>query len=99
MIRTLADAGGVGHQISGPHDLRRMFATTWARSLPDNIHLLQRQMGHANIGTTLIYIHNDPTVIREAINQQSVSPMSVLANQKAAQKQISASARLLPYEP
>lgn len=99
IVRTIADAGDVGDQICGPHDLRRMFATTWARSLPNNLHLLQRQMGHASMNTTLIYINNDPTIIREAINQQPVSPISVLANKKAATKQITASSRLLLVEP
>lgn len=99
IIRTIAEAGKVGDQINGPHDLRRMFATTWARRLPEHLHLLQRQMGHANLGTTLIYISNDPTIIRETLAAQPVSPMAVLAHKPPATRQITASSRALSAEP
>lgn len=43
--------------ITGPHDLRRAFATHFARLHPDQVHadLLRRQLGHANYRQTATY--------------------------------------------
>lgn len=43
--------------ISGPHDLRRAFATHFARAHPDAIHadMLRRQLGHAHYSQTASY--------------------------------------------
>jgi integrase len=42
------------------HDLRHTFGTLMARVLP--IHDVQRIMGHADIQTTMIYLHSKPMV-------------------------------------
>lgn len=85
-IIDLAEAKG---HIQGAHDLRRMFATTWARQLPEKMQLLQREMGHKEFGTTLKYILNDASDIREAMSEKPVSPVAVLAARQKAPRPIS----------
>lgn len=79
----IAELGGVRDQVHGAHDLRRMYATSWARELPSQGHLLQKQLGHANYNTTLRYVLNDPNDIREAVLQGAVTPMARLAYRQA----------------
>lgn len=89
ILCTIIDlAEQMGH-IQGAHDLRRMFATMWARQLPEQMHKLQRQMGHKELGTTLKYVLNDASDIREAMSTKPVSPVAVLAARQKAPKPIS----------
>ena len=84
ILRRIIEIAGVSDQIQGAHDLRRMFATTWSRALPEKLNLLQKQMGHANINTTLRYVLNDPTDIREAIAQRAVTPLAQLTYRRVS---------------
>jgi integrase/recombinase XerD len=88
VVRKLADWGEVADQIQGPHDLRRMFATTWGRIAEGQGSLLQKQMGHSSYATTLGYILQDPNDIREAITKKAVSPIAVLAKKAMPPKEI-----------
>lgn len=88
LIRKLAECGEVEDKIRGPHDLRRMFATTWARALPDKSHLLQKQMGHVNYNTTLRYILSDPTDMREAITAKPATPIALLSSERHVVKPV-----------
>jgi integrase len=59
VLRRTADACGI--EFTGPHDLRRTFAS---RAL-DEFDLLevQKMMGHANPSTTALYDHRDETTL------------------------------------
>lgn len=89
LLRKIAEMAGVGDQIQGAHDLRRLFATTWAKILPQQPHLLQRQMGHKKFDTTLLYIQGDPNEIREAISRQPVTPISIVKTKKHLPRRVS----------
>jgi integrase len=79
IVRELADWGEVADKIKGPHDLRRMFATTWARVSKGEGHLLQKQMGHSSYSTTLHYILQDTEDVREAIAKKPLTPIALIA--------------------
>jgi integrase len=79
ILCTLAEIAGVEEQIHGAHDLRRLFATVWARTLPGQGHLLQKQLGHTSYNTTLRYVLRDPTDIQRAMAGRAVSPLAQLA--------------------
>lgn len=49
IVKRCADAAGVA--VQGPHDLRRIFATTFARHAPGS-HLVSLQMGHTSYAQT-----------------------------------------------
>ncbi|WP_334687440.1 site-specific integrase [Mycoplasmopsis felis] len=51
-----------------PHSLRRSFAT-YLNKQGMNIQLIQRQLGHSNINTTYLYIHNNKDEIVNAYNK------------------------------
>lgn len=89
MLCKIIDLAEVKGHIQGAHDLRRMFATTWARQLPAELPKLQRQMGHSDLGTTLKYVLQDATDIREAMSGKPVSPVAVLAARQKAPRPIS----------
>ena len=57
------------HEIQGPHDLRRAFATYFARKRKGEgyDHLLSKQLGHANYHTTTLYSLQDIEDVRAAI--------------------------------
>lgn len=78
IIRTCAAHAGIAEQIRGAHDLRRLFATHWARQLPGQTYarLLQRQLGHANFAMTSQYMLLDASDILEVMSREGVSPMA-----------------------
>lgn len=88
LLDHIAEAAGVAGQIQGAHDLRRLFATTWAKILPDKIHLLQRQLGHANVNTTLLYVQSNPNDIREVLNSRPLTPISVAATKRQTPRRV-----------
>lgn len=88
MLCKIIDLAEVKGHIQGAHDLRRMFATTWARQLPAELPKLQRQMGHRDLGTTLKYVLNDASDIREVMSEKPVSPIAVLAARLKAPKPV-----------
>lgn len=71
--RALADATrryGRLAQVPGrhhPHKWRHTFATSLARS-GQNLHVIQRLLGHANIATTVRYLHADDAILRAAVD-------------------------------
>lgn len=83
VVAKIADAAGVRDRVTGPHDLRRMFATFWARRLPGKGYgeLLQKQMGHASWETTQThYLLTDIGDVLDVLESESISPISQLAD-------------------
>lgn len=80
----IAELAGVRDQISGAHDLRRMFATQWNKAAPEKPKLLQTQMGHANFQTTQRYILSDSDDVREAMTARAISPLARLAYRRVS---------------
>lgn len=79
VVASLAAIAGVADVVRGPQDLRRLYATSWARALPGHGLLLQRQMGHASWDTTQAhYIAHDVGSVLDVIESQPVSPMAQL---------------------
>ncbi len=65
MIKRLGEAAGIRKTIS-PHTLRHSFATALLRGGAD-LRIIQVLLGHADIGTTEIYIHMDDESLRQEI--------------------------------
>lgn len=80
IVKRCADASGVN--VQGPHDLRRIFATTFARYRQDAGHLLSLQMGHTSYGQTVRngYVLQDAEDVRAVL----VSPMRFIARNDSA---------------
>lgn len=55
MVYTYSDKAGISKQIS-PHTFRHTFATDLLRET-NNIRIVQKALGHADISTTQIYTH------------------------------------------
>lgn len=72
IVKKAADEAGIADQVRGPHDLRRLFATTWAQAHrgEGHVQLLQMQLGHSDVGMTLHY--SRPTF--HDVQEQFVSP-------------------------
>lgn len=85
LVVSLAIAAGVRDVIRGPHDLRRMFATLWARRLRGESYgqLLQKQLGHASWATTSQYALQDYGDVLEVMRQAAVSPLAQLATARS----------------
>jgi len=85
VVVALADAAGVRSVIRGPHDLRRMFATLWARRLRGESYgqLLQKQLGHASWATTSQYALQDYGDVLEVMRGAAVSPLAQLAQARS----------------
>jgi site-specific recombinase XerD len=68
-LRTLASAAGVRRRLA-PHQLRHAHAVELAREgVPVNI--IQRQLGHGNLGTTSLYLQGiDPSEIIETVHSR-----------------------------
>lgn len=81
VLRDIAVAAGVADKIRGPHDLRRLFATQWARQRPGPGYgaLLQRQMGHASYAMTSSYLLSDVGDIAEVMRSGRVSPVAAVS--------------------
>ena len=77
-LRRLAAGAGVRRRFA-PHQLRHAHALELAREgVPLNI--IQRQLGHANLGTTSIYLQGiDPEEIITAVRTRRAPMMSVSA--------------------
>ncbi|MET0729781.1 MAG: site-specific integrase [Solirubrobacterales bacterium] len=77
-LRRLAARAGVRRRFA-PHQLRHAHALELARQgMPLNI--IQRQLGHANLGTTSIYLQGiDPEEIIAAVRARSAPMMSASA--------------------
>lgn len=77
-LRRLAARAGVRHRFA-PHQLRHAHALELAREgIPRNI--IQRQLGHANLGTTSIYLQGiDPEEIIAAVRARRAPMMSASA--------------------
>lgn len=74
IVKRCAEQAGVS--VQGPHDLRRIFATTFARYRRDAGHLLSLQLGHSSFSQSVRngYVLPGADDIREAM----VSPMSLI---------------------
>ena len=83
VIRRLIGDAGLGGVIQGPHDLRRLFATTFARYRRGAgfDSLLSRQLGHSAYSMTAQYVLADVNDIRESL----VTPLSVVRNGNSGQ--------------
>jgi site-specific recombinase XerD len=77
-FRRLAVRAGVRRRLA-PHQLRHAHAVELAREgVPLNI--IQRQLGHANLGTTSIYLQGiDPEEIITAVHARRAPMMSASA--------------------
>ena len=77
-LRRLAARAGVRRRFA-PHQLRHAHALELAREgVPLNI--IQRQLGHTNLGTTSIYLQGiDPEEIITAVRTRRAPMMSVSA--------------------
>jgi len=81
VVAAAADRAGVRDQVRGPHDLRRMFATFWARRLPGKGYgqLLQKQLGHSSFETTAThYLLTDVGDVSDVLGAGDVSPVAQL---------------------
>lgn len=65
-------------EVRGAHDFRRLFATTWHKVQPGTTSLLQRQLGHRSIETTMLYVLDSDDMTAEMIRSQPVTPMAQL---------------------
>jgi len=76
VVRRLVDDAGLSDLIQGPHDLRRLFATTFSRHRKgaDYASLLSRQLGHSAYSMTAHYVLADTSDIKEAL----VTPLSLV---------------------
>src|ERR671915_50632 len=90
-LRRLAARAGVRRRFA-PHQLRHAHALELAREgVPLNI--IQRQLGHANLGTTSIYLQGiDPEEIITAVRTRRAPMMSVSAGLRLLPRAGSASA-------
>lgn len=81
IVRLSAEAG---HPI-GPHDLRRLYATVWSRTLRGEAYgqLLQQQLGHEDWSTTAHYSLRGVDDTLEVIRRRSVTPLAILARHEA----------------
>ncbi len=77
-LRRLAERAGVRRRFA-PHQLRHAHAVEMAREgVPLNV--IQRQLGHANLGTTSIYLQGiDPEEIIAAVHMRRAPMMSASA--------------------
>jgi site-specific recombinase XerD len=77
-FRAVAAKAGVRRRFA-PHQLRRAHALELAREgVPLNI--IQRQLGHTNLGTTSIYLQGiDPEEILSAVRARRAPMMSASA--------------------
>lgn len=80
VYKIVADASKIAGVDIETHDLRRMFATVWSRSLRGESYgqLLQKQLGHANYETTAIYALQDISDVLEVMRKENVSPLAQL---------------------
>lgn len=79
ILVTIAEAAGARHELRGAHDFRRLFATAWHRVQPAAIRLLQKQLGHSSIETTMLYVLDSDEETRELIQRTPVTPMAQLS--------------------
>jgi site-specific recombinase XerD len=77
-FRLVADRAGVRRRFA-PHQLRHAHALELAREgVP--LNLIQRQLGHTNLGTTSIYLQGiDPAEIITAVRARRAPMMSATA--------------------
>ena len=76
-VKAAMGRAGIDERGRGPHDLRRLFATEWARrrrGLGDGL-LLSQQLGHSSTATTLLYVR--PTA--DDLSAGFSSPLSRLS--------------------
>lgn len=74
----IAEIAGVRAEVHGAHDFRRMFATTWHKVQPETARLLQQQLGHSSIETTMVYVLNNSDEAYDAIHCSPITPMAQL---------------------
>lgn len=70
IVQSAASAANLGGSISGPHDLRRAFASYFARRYRGNAlaaGILSRQLGHATFDMTDQYILDDIDDLRDVV--------------------------------
>jgi len=81
MLRIVAQKAGVADQIRGPHDLRRLFATHWARERPGEGYgaLLQRQLGHSSYSMTSQYLLQQIEDVADVLREEGVSPVAAVS--------------------
>ena len=65
MVKRQAEAAGIKKTIS-PHTLRHSFATALLKGGAD-LRIIQELLGHADLGTTVIYTHMDDDSLRQEI--------------------------------
>ena len=76
MVRNAAEEAGIQeqdpvtrrHKVT-PHALRHTYATRMLR-LGFDVSEVQALLGHANLGTTSVYLHADPVRLREKVQGQ-----------------------------
>lgn len=77
-VKRLIGVAGLVGQIQGPHDLRRAFATAFARARPGEGYgkLLSKQLGHSTYKMTSQYTLQDIEDVRAAL----ISPFAWIEN-------------------
>jgi integrase len=80
VYKVVMDAALLAGVDAETHDLRRMFATVWSRTLRGESYgqLLQKQLGHANYETTTLYSLQDVSDVLDVMRKTAVSPLALL---------------------
>lgn len=80
LYKVVLDAAKLAHVNVETHDLRRLFATTFAKTLPGEGYgrLLQMQLGHASYNTTSVYTLQQIDDVLSVLRSTPVSPIARL---------------------
>lgn len=80
IYKVVMDAATLAGVDMETHDLRRMFATVWSKTLRGESYgqLLQKQLGHANYETTTLYSLQDVSDVLDVMRKANVSPLALL---------------------
>lgn len=81
IYKVVMDAAKLAGVDMETHDLRRMFATVWSKTLRGESYgqLLQKQLGHANYETTTLYSLQDVSDVLDVMRKSAVSPLALLS--------------------
>ena len=80
LVKKYIQASGLDPDKYSPHKLRHTAATLMYKHGNVDIRALQAILGHESIATTEIYTHIDDQKLRDAVNSNPLSSVSVKSN-------------------